>query len=132
MRLVYSKSETVIQILLVCNIEGDAIKFPFGEIFPRNDKNKAINSGAVTGGSVTARIWAKYMTAYHKRNSKPQIAFKNPKHPLDDKLPFYITMKMSMEETIDDFSASLKEASNSISKGKSLIKNVTQTLKKIF
>lgn len=101
-------------------------------VWAGNDKNKAINSGAVTGGSVTARIWAKYMTDYHKRNSKPQIAFKNPKHPLDDKLPFYITMKMSMEETIDDFSASLKEASNSISKGKSLIKNVTQTLKKIF
>ncbi|MBI1270866.1 PBP1A family penicillin-binding protein [bacterium] len=101
-------------------------------VWAGNDENKPIKSSQVSGGTVTARIWAQYMTAYHSKSSKPQTKFKKPKTPLSRSLPFYAAIPKAIGETVDEFTRSLSEATEKVKFGKEIFDDVTKQLQKIL
>lgn len=51
-------------------------------VWAGNDDNDAIHRRGITGGTIAAVIWNKYMSQYYTNHAKPLISFANPSEPL--------------------------------------------------
>jgi penicillin-binding protein, 1A family len=57
-------------------------------VWAGNDDNDAIHRRGITGGTIAASIWNKYMSQYYSNHAKPLISFANPAQPLTQEVTY--------------------------------------------
>lgn len=57
-------------------------------VWAGNDDNDPIRRRGITGGTIAAAIWNKYMSQYYTNHAKPLISFANPSQPLTQEITY--------------------------------------------